>query len=302
MVLKEMNESNNYNEFTIRIDFEKGSEHPERVFTAMSQMINAFHELDKNLAKTFSINIDPVLILQDVETGSIKTKLASVLKAVDDDALKDLDWRKAVGSFLVKGKHKVLKFCEDKSEITTIEQVNELENGLLDLAQKSNVQTIPLYSKIPTKNLLEDIARISKASYNLSDKDKATVISNEGEVTINKKLFISSENIEELLTKHIITKQLEMTLLVKKPDYLGKSMWDVQYVGRTVQAKILDLNWLNSFQNRKVDLLPGDSLRALVHSEIMLGENNVIVGEYYSVLKVYDIIKNNKPEQQMFKE
>lgn len=298
MGLKEIYEPNTCNEFTIRIDFERGSEHPERIFNTMAELINAFHELDKSLIKTYAINIDPVLILQDIETGSIKTKLASILNAVDDEALKELDWKKAVGGFLLKAKYKILEFYENKSEITSIEQIKELGTDLLEPALESDVQFIPFYNKIPEMILLHNIARLAEATHNLTDRDKVTFISSEGEITINKRLFISADEIEELLTKHIFTNQEETILLVKKPDYLGQSMWDVQYKGKITFVKILDQDWLNRFQSRKVDLLPGDSLRVLIHEEIRFGENNLIIAEQYSVLKVYDVIKNNPPEQQ----
>lgn len=285
------------NEFIIKIDYEKGSEHPERVFSAMSNMIEAFHELDKCLALSFAVEVKPVLILQDIESGSIRTKIASILKEIDDDALKDIDWKKQIGKYLVKGKHKAIEFLEGKESITSIEPVKELEEQLLALAKESDIQVIPFYIAVPTQKLLETVAGLSRATNPLLDTDRVTLISEEGEVSINKKFYISSQVIEELLTKNIVSEQSETTLLVKKPDYLGYSMWDVQYGGKTVQAKILDIDWLRKFHNQEIDLRPGDSLKVLLHIEISYGDRNIIVGEHYSVLKVVDVIKLINYEQ-----
>lgn len=294
-----MEQNKKENEFIIKIEYEKSSERPERIFSAMSNIIEAFHEFDKCLALSFSVDVKPMLVLQDIESGSIRTKLASVLKGIDDDALKDLDWKKQIGKYLVKGKHKVIEFLEEKESITSIEPVKELEGQLLELAKETDIQVMPFYTAVPTQRFLESIAGLSHATNNLSENDQVTMISEEGEISINKKFYISSQVIEELLTKHIVNQQSEMILLVKKPDYLGYSMWDVQLGGKTVQAKILDVDWLNQFHNQDIDLRPGDSLRALVHIEIKYGDRNTIVGEHYTVLKVMEIIKLITSEQKI---
>ncbi len=38
---------------------------------------------------------------------------------------------------------------------------------------------------------------------------------------------------------------------IKKPEYLGNSMWDVSYNSKIIQVKMMDLEWLYEFQNRK---------------------------------------------------
>lgn len=74
-------------------------------------------------------------------------------------------------------------------------------------------------------------------------------------------------------------------------------MWDVQYGGKIIQAKMLDMEWLYKFQHRRINLLPGDSIKALIKEEIVLGENNELIEEHYTILKVYDIIKKLSHEQ-----
>ncbi len=266
----------------------------------MSEFIEAFHELDKCLAKSFSIDIQPVLVLQDIESGSIRTRLSSVLKLIDDEALKDLDWKKQVGKYLVKAKHKVIKFLDQQTEINSLEPVRNLEEELFELAKETDIQHIPMYTTVPTQKLLESIAYISRAPYSLSDKDHVSFISEEGEDVIRRGPYITSQTVEELLTKEILNKQMELVLLVKKPDYLGNSMWDVQYSGRTIQTKILDIDWLERFHNREIGLSPGDSLRALIHLEIKIGENKIVIGEHYTVLKVFEVIKQINAEQMKF--
>jgi|LSQX01.3.fsa_nt_gb hypothetical protein len=278
-------------EYVLRIDFEKESEHPERIFKAMSEMIDALYLTDKNLAHSFSLKIDPKLILEDIETGSIKAKLRAVINSIDDDALKDVDIKKAIGSFLVKGKHKLLKALEDKKEIKSLDDIRYLEGELVTLAQETGVQGLPMYCPLPIQILLKNMSKFYGATSVLLPRDSVTYISPEGEVFISQGLNLSEQKIEELLTRETVESKNEMILRVKKPDYLGQSMWDVQYGGKTIQVKIIDFDWLEEFQNRVIDVRPGDSLRAIVIIEVRYGYDNTVISEYYTISKIMEVIK-----------
>ncbi len=99
-------------DFCIVIDYKKDSENPSRVFEAMASLIKAFQDFDKDLIKTFDNKIETVLLLEDIEISSLKTWLANVLRGVPDEAVKDLNWKKAVGHYLVKAKYIVVKLLE----------------------------------------------------------------------------------------------------------------------------------------------------------------------------------------------
>lgn len=285
-------------EYVVKIEFQRRSERPTRVFRAMAEIIDALYKIDVDLAYSFMIKIEPILILDDIEAGSLRARLSTILKAVDDDALRELDYKKIVGGFLVRAKHRILKFLEDKKEISSVEQVRELENELLLTAKEASINILAIYSPIPMQILLEDLLRLSSATTHLSPQDTACYISYDGEVKINHAFVMSLEGIQKLLTKETLISQSEMILRVKKPDYLGLSMWDVQYKGRTIPVKILDLEWLRKFQSREVDVRPGDSLRALVVTEVKYGYDNNVIAEYYTVVKVMEVMRMNRMDQQ----
>lgn len=279
--------------YEIKVDFEKGSENPSRIFKAMSGMIDALATIDEGLVDSFGASLESKLILEDVEVGSLKTRIRTVISTIDDDALKDLDWKKAVGSFLVKGKRRILKHLEDRHEITSIEQVHEIQKDIAKLAEETEVNKIPFYTSVQSKVLLESLSKLYIATSNLSSTDSAFYISSEGAVRIPQGLYIPTQTIENILTREKIESEAEMILRIKKPDYLGTSMWDVQFNNRTIQVKIMDLNWLNEFQTRKHDVRPGDSLRAKVLVEVSYGFDNNVVAEHYNVIRVIEVIKND---------
>lgn len=118
-------------DFCIEIDFEKGTESPSRVFRTMSELIESFEEFDKELVRCIDPQIETIAIIEDIETGSIKAWLSYILKSIDDSALKDLDWKPAVGKYLVKAKYYVIDFIEKKTKITSKAEIEELERTLL---------------------------------------------------------------------------------------------------------------------------------------------------------------------------
>jgi hypothetical protein len=92
-------------DFGIRIDFKKSVGNPRRVFDAASLLIEGFERLDDTVIEAIDSKIEPVLVLEDVEAGSIIIWLRNVLTAVDDEALKKT--RLETSSRQVSSQHKV---------------------------------------------------------------------------------------------------------------------------------------------------------------------------------------------------
>jgi hypothetical protein len=86
----------------VRISFVKDAGSPSRIFLAATDMIQALEEMDRVLIRSISSQIKPVMMLEDVEVGSLKIILKNVLTQADDEALKSLDWKPLVGQYLVK--------------------------------------------------------------------------------------------------------------------------------------------------------------------------------------------------------
>ena len=142
-----------------------------------------------------------------------------------------------------------------------------LEDEIYELAEKTGVRFLPDYIRIPPKQLLEGMQGISHSLSHLSDNDEVKyIIPNEPESKFNLTFNIAPESIEDLLAKEILTADNEMILKVKKPDYLGESMWDMRHGNNIIQVRISDSDWLNKFQNRQVDIRPGDEVDPILRT------------------------------------
>ncbi len=106
-------------DFCIEIDFEKRTESPSRVFRTMTELIETFQSIDKVLVDSIDTRIEPVVIMEDIETGSLKTwlgyKIVYMLDGVEDEALKSIDWKKQIGKYLVKGKYFIIDYTKNKT-------------------------------------------------------------------------------------------------------------------------------------------------------------------------------------------
>jgi len=76
-------------------------------------------------------------------------------------------------------------------------------------------------------------------------------------------------------------------------------MWEFHY-DHVIRAKILHEEWVNDFQNRKIDVRPGDAIRARVRTIVRYGYDNTIVDTHYEILKVDEIIVSNQSKQGDF--
>ncbi len=254
-------------DYCLEINFKKGTESPSRVFHMLHEMIDTFQVLDKHLVNTIDIRIEPVLLLEDIESGSVRTWIATRLKATPDDAIYNLDWKRIVGYYLVRGKYRIINFLEGTTTITNVNQIRPLQDDLHQLAQLTGVRMLPDYKSVEPRLLLEDISKISTSLSHLIQEDKASYITKEDSAKFNLQFKLAPESIEELFVQEVLTQENILIMKVKKADFLGDSMWDFRFGDRTIPVKISDKEWLDKFQENKVSIQPGDAIRGLVKME-----------------------------------
>lgn len=277
-------------DFGFEIDFQRGVGPASRVFTATHDFIRACEALDDELVKSIDHSIETVLILEDIESGSIKTWLRNALVATEDDALKTLDWKPLVGKYLVRAKYAVIRWIDDD---TAPRSLPALSREIQQIAAETDVRHLPDYSAPSPAALVAAVRDFQAVKERLLPGDKAKLLSSEGELEFNLSVKLPIEDIEALaVARTIENPPSEMILPVKKPDYLGDSRWDLRHGKRNISAKIEDQDWLRRFQNRQEDVRPGDALRCMVKVELLYGFDNELLSERYTVLEVLEVLVN----------
>src|SRR6266540_7419849 len=88
-------------DFSFTIDFAKGQGDPRRVFDAASELIDGFEELDSAIVGSIDTKTKTLMVLEDVEAGSMRVWLTTILENIDDQALRAVD-RRQRGSMLTQ--------------------------------------------------------------------------------------------------------------------------------------------------------------------------------------------------------
>lgn len=285
-----MGDEQDYGFFELVVEFKRDSGDPSRVFKTMTGLIESFQSLDQHLSYSIGPSVKTTLILQDIQADSLKAKLKNIIEDLPDEALKQGEIKPILGHFLVKAKHRVVDWCSDRKKITEKDDIKLLRSDLKQLAQETDIKQIPAYTEPDTGSLLIDINSIRNALQNLEADDYARYESEEGISNFNKQMEISEAIIKEIMTRETLISENEKILKVKKPDYLGFSMWSFKYQGKSIDVKILDQDWLKAFQLKEVSVMPGDSIRSIVKEEVSYGFNNEVIHTYYEILKVIEIL------------
>ncbi len=277
-------------DFAIEIDFVRGTPDPSRVFRSMTQLIDTFQKFDRELVRTIDVNIQPVLLLENVESGSIRSWLRGVLESVDDTALKDGDWKKVVGRYLVKAKYLTINFLSKRTEIKGKDELNTLQAEILSAAEETGVKRIPAYTSPSSALLVKTISDMANSLSVLQKGDHATFQTRDGEsVEFNLSIRVVPETLNQLLIERSLANEQEMILKIKKPDFLGDSRWE--FVHESIfEAKVLDNEWLRSFRNNEFTLQPGSAIRALVRVEIGYGYEREVVSQKREIVKVFEVV------------
>ena len=285
-------------DFLLTINFAAGVKSPQRIFAAASDCISALQACDHMLLRSFPGSIQPVFVLEQVETGSLKMWLRQALEAVEDDALKNLDWKPAVGRYLVKGKYLLLKHLEGKTSLPSKKDLQEISEGLHQLAKDTDALRLPAYSKVTEVDIAEHARILSSSLSRLQPGESVSMTGDDGESTVNADFLVTDEDINKLLVEQTLENTSDLILMVRKPDFLGETKWEFRFNRRNLSVSIVDKDWLSKFQSGDIDIRPGDALRVRMREKVSYDRNGEVVDEEREIVDVVSVIrKKDQPPQ-----
>lgn len=285
-------------DFGIRIDFKKGEGNPQRVFQSAVAMIGAMQRLDHALCAAVDTSLEPLMVLEEIETGSLIIWLKNILHRIDDEALKTLEWKPIVGRYLVRSKYAYIRWANRADGERTIQA---LAGDIRKIAEETDVKQFPDYAPPSTIALADATKGIENAKAYLVDGDKISyVVPDQPPADFDLAVRWDEKDLERMLVKETVkAENMPMTLIVKKPDYLGKSKWDFRHGGKMISANVGDEEWLRKFQTRQIDVRPGDAIRCTVNVENHYGYDNELVSETFAITKVTQILENQIQQSEL---
>ncbi|MBD1856457.1 MULTISPECIES: hypothetical protein [Leptolyngbya] len=280
--------------FGLVIEFEKASENPSRVFSALTKLIEACKTVDGYLIQSIPIEVEPVLLLEDVQQGSIRVWLKNAFKLPDNLPTNNIDLN-LLSKYLAKAKYFIIDFSNGRTEVTNV-GLTDTQFRINELLHEVNpTRDMPVYTDISKKNLLNSCKEFQEAVKPLSSQDKAKMILPDGqETTFNLVFDFSPDSIEKILTVQTIKNTSTMILKIKKPDYLGSSKWEF-YQDKVIEVKVSDFEWITRFRRREFPLAPGDSIKATVEVTSNYDADNNLVSTKYEIQEVLSVVPGSSP-------
>jgi hypothetical protein len=278
----------------IKIDFleEEGS---------AADIIQAFEELDSVLITTVDSKISTSLILEDVEKSSLKIFLRNLLKASDDQALKELDWKPQVGKYLVRGKYLALEWLDRKIDADQPAQIEDLTSRIRQLAVETDVRHLPDYPPLNAARLAQPLDAIQRTKAKFREGEKLVITLDKRDYQVDlKERWLPSEHLPETPIEQELTNVADMVLIIRKPDFLAKSQWSFRHGKSNLSASMDVPEWLHEFHLGKHPLKPGDALRVRVRFDYRYDANGDLAEQKTTVIKVYGVIQAAAPPVGFF--
>lgn len=273
----------------------------KEVFSSLDtvrEFYEILYDFDKYLLNSIYKGGLPFYSLTDIEYSSIKTRVAQVVRGIPDDAIKDLEWRKLVGHFLLKAKYWLLEYLEKSP---TIESKNDLES----IATKINKE-LAIIGKgqdllIDYTNLyffLNAMAGVQKLTDKMNKEDAFEYKSSFGNAVIRNGISVNKGKILTELGQQSIENVTTEILKAKKIELLNdKPMWHFLRGKKPISAIMLDINWLNDFHSRKVIIQSNDSLKVRMRTTLTYSNNYTETKTKYEIVEVLEVIS---PENNSF--
>lgn len=291
------------NQFCITVDYDKNASKPEQIFLGIAKLIEGFQYTDRELVGCIAKEIEPVIMLDDVEQGSIRMILRSVIESLPDEGLERCDVKRIIGTFLVKAKYAILKAMDKKGSISE-QAFDALELEISKQAQETGVSALGCYTEPKRETLITSMALISDGVSKMRETDRVQFGADIGNqlqaIQIGRELDIDEE-VTNSVTQEEITNIQVVILKIQKVDFIGNSKWEFRIGKNKISAHIEDEAWLEQYKAGKITLIPGDSLKVEMRETMQYAKNHELICSVSQIIKVLSVIHEEKqPSSQLF--
>lgn len=277
-------------DFGITIDFKRGESDPVKVFEAMADIFTAFGQLDRLTLGAVDPSIQPVMVLEDVEAASITGWVKSKIESIDDQALKEFDLKQQFGKYAVKAKYRVLEYLDKREQVLQRRRLEQLQSDLRLLAEQSGIPTRYFDQSIPLRDLVVPLDSIQAAKKLLGHGERLVIRSDGAEYQVNLSSTDKPSDVLKPDEKNTSTGRMKMVLLVRKPDYLGNSLWEFRHGETRLSAHIKDENWLTKFRLGEELVVPGSALDCIVQYEYKYDDRGELLSATHDVIEVLAVL------------
>jgi hypothetical protein len=286
-------------EFSFIIHFAKGQGDPRRVFDAASLLIEGFEELDATVAQSVDFTMTTAVVLEDVQPGSLRVLLRTILGEIDDQALKDGEYKKAIGPVLVRAKALAIKALDENKEDAP-QAINDLRASLDGIVAQADIKHIPAYAPIHEGRLVSSLDTLQDAKRTLGPRDRLTIEADGKiyEVDLTK-TWEPSDIVPVAGTTETESEGI-VILTIRRPVLLGEGKWQFAHGTSVFYAAIKDETWLARLHDGRIALHSGDALRCKVKFTYVFDEKGSIIEQRTEIIKVLKLLKGPGHQTSLF--
>lgn len=267
-------------EIGLVIDYQPGKALAVNVLQAAMGMVEALDQLDAALLSSVHSSLEPVAVLNDVQHSSLKMMLARALRNTPDELLSSLDWKKWVGSLLVKGKYKLLTMLEADAP--------EVQRALAELeADYRAAPTLIGYRPPVVTEVLDALDAVTKARAALPGQT-VRVETEYGDIYIPESTVQPEERGVPEPSQTVVNTGIEF-FKIKSPDMIGSAQWTVIRNGRSTKVDMLHKSWLDAYHRREHPVLPGDSLKCKFEESVVYDALGNEIERHLSIIEVLHV-------------
>ncbi|MEM9420458.1 MAG: hypothetical protein AAGA25_15620 [Planctomycetota bacterium] len=155
----------------------------------------------------------------------------------------------------------VQRIFEDVDRLSA-EVVKSFREAMIERALSLNLNGLQVYQPSSLQQIADLVLMFQSPMSRLGNSESFKLVSKRGEIQFSKKIITSRETNLQIFTEEVITEVCTDVLLIRKPDLLGNSMWDLIWEGRNIHAHISDVRWLSDFRESRGKVQAGSWIHA----------------------------------------
>lgn len=280
-------------DIVLKIDFNEGEGSAARPFQIAADLIRALEDLDATFAKSVDSRIETTLIVEDLQKSSVKVFLRNVLKRVDDDGLKSLDWKPMVGQYLVKAKYAAIRWLDQDQP-----KLQDLTDEIAQLAHETEIHHLHAPAPPNATRLVQALDKMQsvKSSFQAGEGLTITLGPNDYSVDISN-IWVPSEIVDVAPGEMELSAEQQTILVVRKPDMLGTTAWQFRLGKKNLTLQIADERWLSQYHAREILILSGDALQVSLKTVSKFSATGELIETKQTITKVIRVIQKGDDKQ-----
>lgn len=278
----------------IEFFFDEDKTNPEKFFSNVQNFFAGLETLQTEIVSKCESSYKIEYAIRDIQAASLKTKfIRTIIKPDEEEGeLALADETGNIKEYCDRVQDAVMnKFVQKKDNVIENTDMMELSKTILEVAKETGVSQKSNFKQPNIVTILDSVKTLQKVSNGMGQN--FSYLYNRDNKKIEVPRFYVDVDAERLIdetqAKEVKT-NFSRNLKIKQVDFLGNSKWHFKFDDvRTIEAKILDEDWLERFHSGNMKIASGNFLKVDGFIKDKRDDFGNIISTEYFITKVYDI-------------